>query len=323
MIDRLRTALIVALVGVVALGGLALAEEPDEARPTSGDELASRLVAGPLVVIAHVERVGVKATLRIEDVLRGSPPGDAIELAWRGTNLMRPVDSPAFSIDEGETAVFVLAPWVDSRGEQPRPELYRPANGYLSRIPLPREGREALVEAVRSIVAFQDDPDHAAAVSRLRNWALGVNPWLVDVALDQAARFCYATPAWIPALLERANDARPRRRLWTVEAIGTAFARGRFDDRDDAERGLPRLEVDEDVRALRETLVRLARTDEDPRVRRSAVEWVGAIGFDNAPEILRAAAEDDPSQEVRYEAAAALARMQGRISEAHSSSPDR
>jgi hypothetical protein len=62
---------------------------------------------------------------------------------------MRQPDTARFEARDGETAIFVLTPWVDSRGRQPRPDLYMPAGFAGARIPLPLEGGEALLAAVR------------------------------------------------------------------------------------------------------------------------------------------------------------------------------
>ena len=55
--------------------------------------------------------------------------------------------------------------------------------------------------------------------------------------------------------------------------------------------------------------MRLARTDEDAAVRRAAVRYLARAGVPRAAELLAAAAREDPSQDVRYEAAAALAEL--------------
>ena len=154
-------------------------------------------------------------------------------------------------------------------------------------------------------MAFQDVDDHSEGGRRLLRWLEGTNPWLVDVAVDQAARFAYANRDWIPGLADTSRDARPWRRGRVAEAIGRALERGRFGSRD---RRAQRALVDEGKREVNETLVRLARVDDDAEVRRVAVLWLGRVEIPNKNEILEAISKEDASQDVRYEAAAALRR---------------
>ncbi|GAB4372375.1 MAG: hypothetical protein Kow0062_08670 [Acidobacteriota bacterium] len=259
-------------------------------------------------MLARVTRAAVKVELEVLRVLRGENLPTRLRVAFRGANLQRPVDEPGFSAIEGETAVFVLEPWVDSRGEQPAPDLFQPAIGYRSRIPIPEEGAEALLEAIEEILAIQDGADFDESRRRMLRWLSGENRWLIDVALAQAALYALADRNWTRALLDHADDASPVRRRLVAEAIGRGFERRRFAARRDPAGGRtrPARARDESVEALRETLVRLARTDEDAGVRRTAVRYLPRAGVRGVRELLAAIARDDPSLEVRYEAAAAL-----------------
>lgn len=266
-------------------------------------DLTRRISQGSVVVLARVEKVPGKAYLAVLEPLRG--PADLPEelrLAFRGANRMRKPGEPAFQVDEGEQAFFILEPWLDSHGDWPKPDLFRPAGGYRARIPLPAEGAPALVEAVRALVAYEDDPDRSAAEGRLVGWLTGSNPFLVDVALDQAARFALAGPAWIPGLLERMRDASPQRRQLAAKAVELALSRGRLSPRrgDGADSSGDAL-----VASCRESLVRLARSDPEPEVRRVAVSHLATSGL-KVWRVLEAIAREDPDQNVRYAAAAAL-----------------
>ncbi len=150
---------------------------------------------------------------------------------------------------------------------------------------------------------YQDSGFRAVAEAELIAWIEGPNPWLVEVALDEAATHVLAGPPWVPPLLQRTRDINPVRRRLAVRAIGEALARGRFDpEREDAEHNLEDLR-----RSCREAIVQLARSDEDPVVRRSAVAMLAKSGIADAELVLESIAKDDPDQDVRYEAAAALA----------------
>ncbi|UCF67716.1 MAG: HEAT repeat domain-containing protein [Acidobacteriota bacterium] len=306
LIRRCGTSVALALI---AAGGVGAGQESASALPSDGADLARRLVQGPIVVLARVEDSGLRPRLGIEEVLRGPALPETVKLAYRGANLTRPVGTPAFEIEDGERAVFVLGPWVDSRGREAE-NLYRPEGGYQARVRLPKEGGEALLDAARRIIEFQDSPDRGLAEARLVDWLEGSNPWLIDAALAQAAEYALAGPEWIPALLARARDAAPRRRVWVIRAFAHALERGRLTEERRARLGAPRIEPqereNEHVRACQETLVRLARTDADAVVRSEAVQAIARVGVPEADALLEAIARDDADQNVRYEAAAAL-----------------
>ncbi len=270
-----------------------------------GPQLLSRLAAGPVVVLAKVTSVNIKARLLVEEALRGAAGSAELVLAYRGVNMGRDAGAPPLRIAEGDRAVFVLGPYTDSQGDAVKEGVYQPAGGYLARIPLPAEGATALLDAIRELVAFQDT-DGRDPESTLTGWLATPNPWLIDVALDQAAKLGLGGVEMAPGLLARVADADPRRRARAVEALGTALARGRLERRGAAGRGGEELDF---PREAREAIVRLARTDPDPEVRRVAVHQIGTGRLAGAREILTAIGRDDASQDVRYEAAAALARL--------------
>ncbi|MCU0223055.1 MAG: HEAT repeat domain-containing protein [Acidobacteria bacterium] len=282
-----------------AAGATATDEEPSA--PRDGAELLERLSAGPVVVLATALRVDGKLTLALKEVLRGGGLPETLRVAFRGNNLMRQPDTARFEARDGETAIYVLTPWVDSRGRQPKPDLYMPAGFAGARIPLPPEGGEALLTAVREIVLHQDDVA-AGQEARVLGWISGRNPWLIDAGLVIAGQLVMADEDWVPTLLERMRDANPERRLRALAAAGGAMARGRIGDAGGG------LEIDERVEACQEAVVRLARTDPEFEVRAAAVRIVAQAGIPGAREVLGVIAKDDPNQNVRYEAAAALVR---------------
>ncbi|GEM_PF-5575646 len=283
----------------------------DPAIVSSGVDLSKRILAGPVVVRGKASKAKLKARVEIFETLRGEGLGREIMISYRGSNLMRPPGDPAFAIREGEEAIFVLGPWVDSDGEIAQHHLYRPEGGFRARIPIPAEGGEALLDAVRKIVAWQDSPDRSQTMQDLVAWLAGKNPYLIDVALDQAARHVLCDEDWLPALFDRARDVSPWRRERVLEVLGGALARGRFDKH----RGphSKRAVAGDAAARVQRLIIRLARTDPEESVRMVAVRELARAGFEGVREILEAVAKDDPSQDVRYEASAALARGERRI----------
>jgi hypothetical protein len=282
------------------------AERDAEAfRPDDGVELAGRLKEGPVVVLGSVADAEVKVHIAVEETFRGSGVPARLTVAVRSPNLGRAPGTPPFRAEAGERAVFVLAPYTDLDGDVVKQGLWVPAGGYAGKIPLPAEGAEALIDAVRQIVAYQDGADTTAGVSSITAWLSGVNPWLIDFALDQAAQLGLADRQMAPALLARITDASALRRSRAVAALGLGLGRGRFDPR----KPLPgrMADTDETGKTVREAIVRLARTDPAVDVRKAAVKQFGSRRIPGATDILTAIAKDDPAQDVRYEAAAALA----------------
>lgn len=274
-------------------------EQPDVAIPRDGVDVASRLLAGEQIVVADVLDVNLRCSLRVVETLRGKNIPSNIKIAFRGVNMERRAGAAAFDPRIGERAVFVLGPALDSHGEPDGTGLASPRGGFRARIPLPQEGSEALLDAMRGIVQLQDGSDQAAADRSIASWLQGENPWLLDVALDFAARFRLDDEDAVRALLVRTRETSPQRRRRAVEALGQWLApNGRS-----AESGAALQELQ--ATAL-ETIVRLARIDEDVQVRRVAVHQLVSLAPEDVLDLLRAIAKEDPAQEVRYEAAAGV-----------------
>ncbi len=242
--------------------------------------------------------------MTVEETLRGRGIPARITVAFRALNCGRDPGTPAFTVQENDRAVFVLTAVADTEAGTAKGDLFRPLGGAAARIPLPAEGAQALLDALRQIIAHQDQDDFAAGAEDLNRWLTGVNPWLIDAALAQLARLGLGDRAMAPGLVARTHDASPERRIRALQALGAALSRGRLAD--------PRAEkspvgADEILEAATEAIVRLARTDPEAQVRRAAVRELGRVNTERAKTILAAVQHDDPAQDVRYEAAAALA----------------
>ncbi len=304
-----RMVLVLSLLVLVAPLSLARpADQLDPATVMDGLDLHQRLGRGAVVVIATVDAIKGKAYLRVEEVLRGDEASlpKRMAVAYRGVNRGRKVGEDPFDTKVGERAVFILEAWTDSWGESRNVELFRPEGLAKARIPLPREGAEALLEAVRRIVDYDDSPRRALAEARLVEWLSGENRWLIDVALSDAARYSLATADWIPGLLKRSRDVSSARRLLALQAMGEAFSRGRLGGPDNVHQegdggGM--------AQSVRDALIQHARADEAFEVRRICVEYLPALGVADLAALLGSIAQDDPHQDVRFAASVALAEL--------------
>ncbi len=301
-----RVALLLLVLGLLVVFGAAQARgRRDPAIPQDGLDLHHRVAAGSVIVLGKVEEVKRKAFLRVEEVLRGDPkaiPG-LLRVAFFGVNRGRNAGQAPFRVAEGERAVFILARWTDSRGDLRGSDLFRPEGLAKAKIPIPAEGAQALLEAVRALVAYHDSPRRGQVEAELAQWLKGSNNWLVDVALDEAARFSIAGPEWIPGLLLRTRDVNPLRRRLALEAMGTALARGRLGRTGQVSGAQSGEEL---MAMVREALVRHARTDEDASVRLACVNWLPEAGLRDLEALLKSISRDDPDQNVRYTASTKL-----------------
>jgi hypothetical protein len=298
-------ALPILFAGALFPAAIADPEEAAEARVRDGADLSQRLSAGPVVVRARVIEDFGKATLEVEHVYRS--PGELpekIRLAYRGDNIARRPGDTAFEPVAGETAVFVLERWTDYYGELGDADLYRPAEDYRSRIPLPEEGRQALLQAVDELVRYEDSDRRAQSEAELRRWLDGRNPWLIDAALSHVALYGPPGPRWTRGLVEYVQASNPQRRKLAVRALGLGLSRGRLAGEETGNREL-----------CRRALVQAARTDDDPDVRRAAVRALGRSGLQGLKPLLEVIAERDENQEVRYEAETLLLRAREEASE--------
>lgn len=279
--------------------------------PVDGVDLGQRLLAGEVVVLANVIEVGLRCRLEVVEAFRGKPPTDPVEVAFRGMNLERNSGAPPFAPVPGEQAVFVLGPALDSRGSPDRTARLQPRGHYKARIPLPAEGTEALLSALREIVAFQDEPNQSTRDGRISEWIGASNPWLIDFALDQAARFGIEGERSVSGLIRRSVDASSIRRGLALAALGRWLTIHK--DLADIESQL--------LSQAEERLVQLARADEVAAVRSAAVRALVALGDSRFDLLLRSVSREDPDQAVRYEAAAGLSSLGRTGSNTGSQSP--
>jgi hypothetical protein len=301
----LLTCLLVPL-GAGVMSAVADEEAAAEARVRNGADLSKRLSSGPVVIRGKVVDDSIKATVEIVEIYRA--PGEIprrIEIAYRGLNASRRTGTPRFEVMPDEEAVFVLERWTDYYGELGDEDLYQPAWDYRSRIPIPPEGRQAMLEAIEALVRFKDADSRERAEGELRSWLGGRNPWLIEAALSHAATYGPADGSWTRALVEHAQSPDPTRRRLALTAMGLGLSRGRLGvepgaagsvGREDRRNGLDQREL------CRRALIQAARTDADPEVRRVAVRALGRSGLDGVRSVLEVIASNDENQEVRYEA---------------------
>jgi hypothetical protein len=307
-------ALMCLLLPLVPSGPTTFADEEEAARARvrDGADLSKRLSSGPVVIRGKVVDDGIKATVEIEHVYR--TPYELprqLEIAYRGLNASRERGMPRFEVVPSEEAVFVLRRWTDYYGELGDEDLYQPAWDYRSRIPVPPEGRQGLLEAIDALIRFKDAENRAQAEGELRSWLDGRNPWLIEAALSHAATHGPADGSWVRALVEHAQAADPERRRLALVAMGLGLSRGRLGEaaKPDAPAEIGSQQTASDQRELcRRALIQAARTDGDPDVRRVAVRALGRSGLEGIQSVLEVIASNDDNQEVRYEAETILLR---------------
>ncbi|HEU4403409.1 MAG TPA: hypothetical protein VFT43_15025, partial [Candidatus Polarisedimenticolia bacterium] len=174
-------------------------------------------------------------------------------------------------------------------------ELYLGARG---RITVPAEGAGAIFEALRRLaaVALLDPASQTAALQGLLD---SENPALLEAALDEIERMRAVSEPLYPRLIHLLQGPSPGLRIRSLRLVALLFLQPPATAQDGDPLGNAR-------EALAATLER-ARNDGDETVRAEAV--VALAAWPERAEVegdLRAIAESDPAQAVRYEAQRAL-----------------
>lgn len=292
----------VAAILSILLGGIGLLTRPcrAEERGPEAPTLYELTAHCPLVVAAQVLSGQVKlAQVKVDEVFRGSAqPGQKLQIAFRDFNLdLGKRDRILFS--DGETDILFLTPELDGYGRRKGADRYILHRGRFGKQPLPREGDEIYREAMRKFAALAAERDHRKLYAEIRSLVGSPNPLLVEAALHEILRLDLMDRDLLPRVLRYLADPSPQRRIQALRLIEEFFL-----DVKPAGHS-PELE---DV-AL-EPVISIARNDADEGARVSAIDAMAAWGGEEVYRTLKAIAELDPAQSVRYQAQLRLLRRQ-------------
>lgn len=245
-----------------------------------------------IVAVVEIDADGPRGTMlaRAVRVFLGElDPRDRIALDVREANRERPAGVEALDVRDGRRYLALLEP-ADRQPRRLDFPLYRIVRGVEGIRSLPGEGSEAWIDALSRITAIRGLGRDELVWEGLGALLLDRNPLLVRTALEAHVSFERGGPEILPAVRELLRNARPDVRSLASSLAGICLRRA------DEARG------EEAVRETTLALVAIARTDEVPEVRASAVRALGSRFDASTRRVLEEVADKDPEQEVRYEA---------------------
>lgn len=273
-------------VEVLALACLAASVS----RAAQDENLYEWMAVAPIVATVTIAAEDARFTeVRVEDVLRGSlESATSLLVDLRTANRDRRAGSERLDLTLGAAYLILLEP-VTPRKPLPLP-LYAIVRGTSGARRLPEEGREAVVSAARRLAGIQEIPDDRLVWGALGDLLFDDRPLLIRSSLELHLKFHRGTEALLPRLEPLLDHPTPEIRAGACSLVGQVVARGASDPASMASPDLLRI------------LIARARGDEAVPVRIAATRAVAAFRTATSQEALRAIADDDPVQDVRYEA---------------------
>jgi hypothetical protein len=264
------------------------------------------------VVTARIITGEVKlAQVQVEEVFRGSAQsGQRLQIAFRDFNMdLSKSDRIVFS--NGEKEILFLKPELNLEGERKGENRYTLYRGRFGRFTLPREGEEIYIEALHVFSSLASEKDFRKLYARIQGMLGSPNPILADAGLRETLRLDLMNASLVPVVISYFQDPSPPRRAQALKLLGRLFRTLK-----------PEIAADDVIQdALSRTLI-LARNDPEESVRVASVEALGFWSGDEALATLKAVADQDPAQSVRFEAKVILLRRsQGRPKSPPASQP--
>ncbi|MCZ6777912.1 MAG: hypothetical protein O7F16_02995 [Acidobacteria bacterium] len=262
-------------------------------------DLYEKIALAPLVVQGEVVRDPQRrATIRVNEVIKGEYPHAELSVAFRLVNFERPFGQEKIVFSEGEEVLLCLVPLRRSNGSVSHSDRFILFKGSDGKIVLPAEGRQAWLDAARRAAEIAAIEESGPLFDALRGLVWSENPLLVEIGLRQIAKHKLVDESILPALLGLVNEPHGAFGARALELTAELLQKPSRHER---------------PLAIREHLVSLATTladqSGDPGTRRAAVRLLASEGTLAARAKLQAIAEADPSQDVRYEAAVAVYRL--------------
>jgi hypothetical protein len=240
--------------------------------------IAADVVADDGKFVQAVTRTPIKGGLRAATV---------VLVDQRQANRDREPGVPASDLVKGRGYLLLLS--ASTRGKNEAHQVFDLVRGVKGSKELPVEGSDATIAAAVRLAEIQERANDAYLWASLPDLLQDENPLLVDAALDLYVKFRRESVAQVPVLQPLLEHPRPDFRRRAVLLLGRILAKTSSTD-------LP-----ERPQIIAELTGR-ARRDEDVGARREAVTALAPLPDTGIDETLRAVAQDDPDQDVRFEA---------------------
>lgn len=239
------------------------------------------------------------AVLAVNEVIKGQYHREQLKVVFRAVNWSRDLWEDRIVFPEGARLVLFLQPFI-KKGKVNAPDQFELVGGYHGIEAVPPEGNDAYLQAIRRFVTIQSQPSQLAIWGQARALLKEDNPYLVQAGFDQVLRFRLADEALVPVLLERMEDETVAFRTQSAQCLGDVLEDARRDDK---------TLMGEDH--MRDLLLFTATNDADVHVRVEAIRALEAGRDINLVPTFRRIAQEDPSQEVRYQAERTIYEIQG------------
>jgi hypothetical protein len=282
------------------MGGGAGHAEVEESRQLS---VFQRIARSLLVVHVRVNKGSLKyARMDIIEAIKGESPGPTLRVAFRDHNWLREPGVESIVFTDGEEEILFLVKNPRRKVKEKYRDLFDLFEGPLGRMTLPAEGGGVVLDALHTLVAisYMDPVTQAEGFLALMQ---SPNGFLQEAALDEIIRMRSAGPVNFTDLVALLRHRAPVIRSRALILLRQIFSTGMVDDTGAG------IGPDQAFATLGAVIER-ARNDDSADIRLVAVAAMAAwpARHDIEPG-LRAIADQDPSQMVRYEAERALFRM--------------
>jgi hypothetical protein len=268
-----------------------------EAKPRT---LYEKLAYGRLIIVGTCLQQGWRATIQVDEVLKGDLAAQRIQIAFRLQNFERSPGDQEIEFLLGERAILVLEPDPVEGGDEKDVAVYLLSRGPEGKIDIPAEGSAALLGAVRRMVRIQSLGDQNEIWEEQRQLLREVNPLLVETGFQEVLKFRLGNEGLLPLLSRYLFHPRDSFRLDSLRVLAQIFDASRRRGERLSESGTLIVEV-----------LTIARGDTSPEVRAQAIRVLSVSGREDLREFMQEVARSDPSQLVRFEAQRSLLELEG------------
>jgi len=230
------------------------------------------------------------AVMAVEEVIKGDYNREQLKIVFRARNLDRDRWEEKIVFEPGSHLILFLTPYLKD-GMVQASDQFSLVRGFQGRTEVPPEGTDAFLGAIRRFARIQSLDSQLAIWDAARDLLKEDNPHLVEAGFQQVEKVRLADEELIPDFLRHLESPNVPFRASAARCLGQVFAASR--DPEEV------LETEDHVRDL---LLHRAMNDDDSAVRVESIKALAARWDANLVPSFRQISQEDPSQDVRYEA---------------------
>ncbi len=256
----------------------------------------------PLVVWGEItdgeHRYAQTRTLAVAKCEIPECPGESFRIVYKLDSFLRRPWQDKIEFKTGEQVLLFLRKFNKEDGLQPEGDKYTLMWGAQGKVPLPEEGGQAYVEAVRAFEGILDEEDLDRQERMLIAALSSRNPYIAETAFEEMLKQGLGTAGLVPDLMLFFDHPRDSVRVLCMRLLQRIL-------RDVRVSGAGTLDPS-NLDLLSDTVRGRAALDPSPAFRVEAVRTLSVLGGDRSRALLQRLAVEDASQLVRYEAEKAL-----------------